>query len=99
MRRNKKDQATLHARQSRLFLKTSTPTAYGELSTLLEGDLFGADGNESVSNSNSFRVRHAFATLGNFSGGQYWSNFLNEAAFPETLDFGGPVGEIFIRQA
>ena len=34
-----------------------------------------------------------------FVRGQYWSNFLNEAALPETVDFGGPVGQIFVRQA
>jgi hypothetical protein len=96
---NARGQLTLHARQSRLFVKTATPTGFGDLTTYLEGDFFGADGNETVSNSNSFRMRHAWATLGHLSVGQFWSNFMNEAALPETLDFGGPVGQIFIRQA
>ena len=96
---HKKDQVTFHARQTRLSLGTSTPTAYGDLTTYIEGDFFGADGNESVSNSNGFRIRHAYGSLGNFSAGQYWTNFFNEQAYAETLDFGGPVGEIFIRQA
>ena len=96
---NVKNQTTFHARQSRLFFRSSTPTTYGDLTTLLEGDFFGADGNESASNSHSFRLRHAYGSIGNFSAGQYWSNFINEASYPETLDFGGPVGEIFIRQA
>jgi len=96
---NSRSQTTLHARQSRLSLKTSTPTNLGDLTTLVEGDFFGADGNETVSNSNSFRVRHAWGTLGNLSAGQYWTNFMNEAALPETVDFGGPVGQIFVRQA
>lgn len=95
----KKDQVTFHARQTRLSLLTSTPTAYGELKTLVEGDFFGADGNESVSNSNGFRIRHAYGSLGKLSAGQYWTNFFDEQAYIETLDFGGPVGEIFIRQA
>jgi hypothetical protein len=97
--RHKKDQVTFHARQTRLSLGTSTPTTYGELTTYVEGDFFGADGNESVTNSNGFRVRHAYGSLGSFSAGQYWTNFFNEQAYPETLDFGGPVGEIFVRQA
>lgn len=96
---NARSQTTFHARQSRLFVRTATPTSLGDLTTYVEGDFFGADGNETVSNSNGFRVRHAWGTLGPFSAGQYWSNFMNEAALPETLDFGGPVGQIFVRQA
>ena len=96
---NDKNQLTVHARQSRLFFRSSTPSSYGEVTTLIEGDFFGADGNETVSNSHNFRLRHAYGSIGNLSAGQYWSNFINEAAFPETLDFGGPVGEIFVRQA
>ena len=96
---NARSQTNWHARQTRLFVRTATPTSYGDLTTLVEGDFFGADGNETSSNSNNFRIRHAWGTLGNLSVGQYWSNFVNEAAYPETLDFGGPVGEIFVRQA
>lgn len=92
-------QITLHARQSRFFFRTSTPSKFGDVTTLVEGDFFGADGNESVSNSHALRLRHAYGTIGNLSAGQYWTNFLNEGAYPETLDFGGPVGEIFVRQA
>jgi len=98
---HKKDQVTFHARQTRLSLATSTPTNYGEMTTYIEGDFFGdlPNGNESVTNSNGFRIRHAYGTLGNFSAGQYWTNFFNQDAYAETLDFGGPVGEIFVRQA
>jgi hypothetical protein len=96
---NKKGQLTFHARQTRLNLATSTPTSYGDLTTFIEGDFFGADGNESVTNSNGFRIRHAYGTLGGFLAGQYWTNFFDENVYVETVDFGGPVGEIFIRQA
>jgi len=34
------------------------------MTTYIEGDFFGADGNESVTNSNGFRIRHAYGTLG-----------------------------------
>src|SRR5690348_17606402 len=44
---HKTSQVTMHARQSRLWLGTTTPTSRGELRTYLEGDFFGADGNES----------------------------------------------------
>ena len=96
---HKNDQVTLHARQTRLWLGTSTPTPYGDLTTYVEGDFFGADGNETATNSNGFRIRHAYGTLGNFLAGQFWTNFFMEQAYPETLDFGGAVGEIFVRQA
>ena len=96
---HKTDQVTLHARQSRLWLGTRTPTERGELRTYLEGDFFGADGNESSSNSHGFRLRHAYGSLGKLLAGQTWTNFFDERAYPETLDFGGPAGQIFVRQA
>lgn len=95
---NERRQLTLHARQTRLNVLTSTPTRWGALTTLLEGDFFGSAGNETASNSHDFRLRHAYGTLGSFSAGQYWTNFMNVPASPDTLDFGGPVGKIFIRQ-
>ncbi len=95
---NEKKQITLHARQSRLNVRTDTPTAMGGLTTYLEVDLFGAAGNESVSNSNNLRTRHAYGSLGGLLVGQTWSNFMDVGALPEVLDFGGPVGEMFIRQ-
>jgi len=96
---HKTNQITLHARQTRLFFGTSTPTSYGPVTTYIEGDFFGADGNESVTTSNHFRIRHAYGTFGNLLAGQFWTNFFNEQTYAETIDFGGPVGEIFIRQA
>jgi hypothetical protein len=96
---NERKQVKLGARESRLFLRTSTPTAYGDLVTHFETDLYGADGNESVSNSHGLRLRHAYGSLGGLLAGQTWTNFMYVPALPETLDFGGPVGQIFDRQA
>ena len=96
---NERNQVKLGARESRLFVKTNTPTAAGDLNTHVEFDFYGADGNESVSNSHGFRLRHAYGTLGNFLAGQTWTNFMSPAALPDTVDFGGPVGQTFDRQA
>jgi hypothetical protein len=96
---NERNQVKLHARQSRFNIKTSTPTALGDQTTFVEFDLFGASGNESVSNSNNLRVRHAYGTLGGLLIGQTWTTFSDVATYPETLDFGGPAGVIFARQA
>jgi hypothetical protein len=96
---HERNQVKFGARETRLFAKTNTPTSLGDLDTHIEFDFYGADGNESVSNSHGLRLRHAYATLGPFLAGQTWTNFMNPAALPETLDFGGPVGQIFDRQA
>jgi hypothetical protein len=54
----------LQARQSRFNIETRTPTEYGTLRTLIEGDFFGAGRNEFTSNSSAFRLRHAYGELG-----------------------------------
>lgn len=88
-----------HARQSRLYIKTSTPTALGNATTHIEGDFFGGGGNEVFSNSRSFRLRHAYGEVAGLLAGQTWSNFMHFTAYPTTVDFDGPVGVSFIRQA
>jgi hypothetical protein len=96
---NEHNQVKFGARESRLFAKTSTPTSWGDLVKYIEGDFYGADGNESVSNSSGPRLRHAYGSLGHLLAGQTWTNFMYVPSLPETLDFGGPVGQIFNRQA
>jgi hypothetical protein len=44
-------------------------------------------------------VRHAYATVGGPLFGQTWTGFADVDAYPETVDFGGPIGQIFVRQA
>ena len=88
-----------HARQTRLSISTSTPTEDGPIKTLIQGDFFGAGGNEAVSNSYGFRIRHGWATWNGIGVGQTWSNFMPLVALAPTLDFGGPAGYIFNRQA
>lgn len=43
----------LQARQSRFNIETRTPSEYGTLRTLIEGDFFGIGGNELTSNSSA----------------------------------------------
>lgn len=87
-----------HARQSRLFVKTKTPSEFGDVKTLLEGDFFGVGGNEVFSNSASFRLRHAYGEIGGLGAGQFWTNFMPIESYPGTVDFNGPAGIPFIRQ-
>jgi hypothetical protein len=92
-------QTRMHARQSRLNIDVRTPTDMGPLRVFVETDFFGTGGNEIQTNSTSPRLRHAFGTLGNFLAGQTWSTFMDVGALPETLDFAGPNGAVFVRQA
>ncbi|MGR9108253.1 MAG: DcaP family trimeric outer membrane transporter [Gammaproteobacteria bacterium] len=92
-------EVTFTARESRLWLRSFTPTSLGDLNTYLEMDFYAQDQiDERVGNSHSPRLRHAYGTLGHFLGGQTWTTFMNVAALPELNDFGGPVGLIVIRQ-
>ncbi len=91
----------LHAKESRLWLKSETQTDSGVIKTHLEMDfiLSTAHGDERISNSYSPRLRHAYFSWNNWLLGQTWSTFFNVGALPELLDFVGPAATIFIRQA
>ena len=88
-----------HARQSRLKISTSTPTPLGDLNAVIETDFFGAGGNQNQANSYGLRLRNAYVQIGGLLAGQYWTNFGTLSAYPGTVDFEGPSGIIFIRQA
>lgn len=90
---------TAHARQTRFNVRTSTPSELGPVKTLIEGDFFGAGGNEVFSNSFALRLRHAYGEVGNLGAGQFWTNFMPIETYPTTVDFNGPAGIPFIRQA
>lgn len=94
----------LHAKTSRFFFTTRTPTDQGTLSSRVELDfVLSSQGDERISNSWSSRLRHAFLKWDYDEGksilaGQTWSTFFNVGALPDVLDFVGPVGTIFNRQ-
>lgn len=89
-----------HARNSRINLTTSTPTSVGDLKTFFEVDFFGsARGNANTTNGEGLQLRHAYGEVGGLLAGQTWSNFMDMDAYPESLDYIGPVGLSFVRQA
>lgn len=97
-----KDNVRLHARQSRLRVRTNTDVGNGNsIDTLIEGDFFGGGGNELFSNSSGFRIRHAFGEYhtpgGSFLAGQTWTLFGGFNYVP-TVDFFAPNGQTFLRQ-
>jgi hypothetical protein len=81
-------------RQSRLGVKTSTPTGLGDLKTTFEFELFGTGVD---SGQTTFRLRHAYGELGHFGGGQTWSPFMDPDVFPNSLEYWGPTGMVFFR--
>jgi hypothetical protein len=89
----------MHAKQTRLGLFTNTTTDYGKFNTRIETDFYGSGGNQTASNSYGLRLRRAYGELGNLLVGQEWSTFIDLASYPETIDFGGPAGSLFVRQA
>jgi hypothetical protein len=93
------DEILFNGRESRLWVKTSTPTDMGPLNSHLEFDFDTNDGNQLVSNSHHGRIRHAYFTLDNWLFGRTWSLFMHLDSLPEINDFGGPTGSMFIRQA
>lgn len=90
---------TAHARQTRLTFRTESDTARGPLNTMIEFDLFGARGNEIFSNSHQPRLRHAMIEWDRVIVGQFWTNFMPIEVYPTTVDFEGPAGIPFARQA
>ncbi len=95
----------MHAKHSRIWFKTTTATEVGTVGSYIEMD-FGVNqiGDERISNSAASRIRHAYINWqynadSAILAGQTWSTFFNVGSLPDTLDFVGPVGTLFERQA
>lgn len=84
-------QSTIHARETRFNFDLQGKTPKGKFRAFFEGDFYG--------DNNTFRIRHAFGEFGNLLGGQTWTTFQDISARPRSLDYEGPDGEIFVRQA
>jgi len=88
-----KDGETIFSvRQSKLGFKGFIPTSMGELTTLFDLDLFDSGGGNTHA-----RVLHAWGELGPFGAGQYETLFMDLDVFPNTIDYWGPNGMVFIR--
>lgn len=83
-------QTTFHAKESRLWFKSSTPSAWGEVNTYVEIDFYG----DAATYTYTPRLRHAYGSLGQFLAGQTWTTFLNSAVLPDHLDPNGAAGSI-----
>jgi len=81
-------------RQSRLGVKSTTPTKYGELKTQFEFELFGTG---AQAGQTIFRLRHAYGELGQFGAGQQNTSFMDGDVFPNTIEYWGPNGMVLFR--
>jgi hypothetical protein len=81
-------------RQTRLGVRSTTPTKLGELKTQFEFELFGTGVD---AGQTTFRLRHAYGELGHFGAGQTWSPFMDVDVFPNSLEYWGPTGMVFFR--
>lgn len=91
----------MHARQTRLFSKTTTTLDNGEtVKGYLEIDFMSTTlGDERVTNGYAPELRHAVFTYGNWTMGQTWSTYMDTAVLPDSLDFiGNTDGAVFVRQ-
>lgn len=88
----------VHARQTRINLTATTPTEYGDFKVFLEGDFLASQGSQNTTNRADFGLRHAYGELGPFVVGQTWSNYMDLAAYPDSLDFQGVSGNTLVRQ-
>ena len=81
-------------RQTRLGFKNYFETPLGELKTHFEFEMFGTGVD---AGQTTMRLRHAYAELGKFGAGQYWSPFMDIDVFPNTVEYWGPTGMAFFR--
>ena len=81
-------------RQSRLGVRSTTPTTLGDLKTTFEFELFGTGVDEGQT---TFRLRHAYGELGAFGAGQTWSPFMDTDVFPNSLEYWWPTGMVVFR--
>jgi hypothetical protein len=89
-------ETTLSVRQSRFGAKSYADTPVGAFHTIFEFELYGVadDAGETT-----FRLRHAWGELGMVGAGQTWSLFMNPDVFPDSIEYWGPPGMVFYRNA
>jgi len=83
-------------RQSRLGAKAAFPTRRGEVFANFDFDMYGV-GNDA--GQTTIRLRHAYGEWNNFGAGQLESQFMDLDVFPNILDYWGPNGMLFFRNA
>ncbi len=81
-------------RQTRFGVAGYTPTKIGDLKVVYEFDMFGTGSDEGQT---TMRLRYAYGELGKFLAGQATSPFMDDDAWPNTIEYWGPSGMVFYR--
>ena len=87
-------QAVISARQSRLGVRAKQPIGGQDLFVRFEFDLYGVGDD---AGQTTFRLRHAYGEWGPVLAGQTNSLFMDGDTFPNTIDYWGPNGMVFLR--
>ncbi len=87
-------QAMVSVKQSRFGVRGSFPTAKGDIKTVFDFDLFGVGDD---AGQTTFRLRNAYGEWGQLLAGQANSLFMDGDIFPNTIDYWGPNGMVFLR--
>jgi hypothetical protein len=81
-------------KQSRFGVKGNIPTEHGDVFAVFEFDLFGVGDD---AGQTTMRIRHVYGEYGQFLAGQTNSLFMDGDIFPNTIDYWGPDGMVFLR--
>lgn len=88
-------QASISVKQSRFGVKGTMPTGSATPITFkFEFDLFGTGVD---AGQTTFRLRHMYGEWGSVLVGQTNSLFMDGDVFPNTIDYWGPTGMVFLR--
>lgn len=87
-------QTILSVRQSRLGAQATLPIHGETVFTKFEFDMFGVGGDEGQT---TIRLRHAYGQYKSILAGQTNSLFMDGSIFPNTIDYWGPCGMVFLR--
>src|SRR5689334_6953172 len=92
----KNGNAWASARQSRLGVKAAKLTDRGDMTAVFDFDMFGVGVD---AGQTTIRLRHAYGEFLHILGGQLESAFMDLDVFPNVLDYWGPNGMLFFRNA
>jgi len=89
-------QADISVKQTRFGVKGTLPTGDSTppVNFKFEFDLFGTGVD---AGQTTFRLRHAYGEWGQLLAGQTHSLFMDIDIFPNTIDYWGPAGMVFLR--
>lgn len=86
-------ESILSIRQSRLGFKGDMLTGETEAKLWIEWDYFGG-----TADSPDLQLRHFLIEIDRYAAGKSWTGFMDIDIFPNTIDYWGPNGMVFIRK-